>query len=121
MIWAERGVAPGGTVRIRGAAASVAVAAVGVFIGAVMLCAAYCAADDATDDKDDDDDDRRDTPFRAIPRRLCDAGPGTVLQVSFFVRERDGAGAVAICEWLLVRRLAFWSWRRGHAAIAAFV
>jgi hypothetical protein len=122
VIWAERGVATGGTVRIRGAAASVAVAAaVAAFVGAVVLCAAYCAADDATDDKDDDDDDRCDPPFRAIPRRLRDGGPGTVLQVSFFVREGEGAGAVAICEWLLVRRLAFWSWRRGRAAIAAFV
>lgn len=133
VIWAERGVAPGGTVspggtvRIRGAAASIAVAAVVVIVaafvvGAVVLCAAYCAADDATDDKDNDDDDRRHPPFRAIPRPFRDcARPGTVLQVPFFVREGDGARAVAICEWLLVRRLAFWNWRGGCAAIAAFV
>jgi hypothetical protein len=99
------------------AAVSIRVAAV-IFAGAVM-CAAYYAANNATNDKDDDDDDRCHPPSRAVPRPF--RGPGTILQLPFLVGEGSGAGGVALCEWLLVCRLAIWSFGGGRAAIAAFV
>jgi hypothetical protein len=86
------------------------------------MCAAYYAANNATNDKDDDDDDRCNPPSRAIPRPLRDGVPGgTILQLSFLAGEGHGTGAVALCEWLLVRILAIWNWRGGRAAIAALV
>jgi hypothetical protein len=109
----------GATVSIRVAATDLAVAAV-IFAGAVM-CAAYYAANNAANDKNDGDDDRCHTPSRAIPPPFRDAGPGTILQLPFLVGEGNGAGAVALCKWLLVCRLAIWSWGGGRAAIAAFV
>jgi hypothetical protein len=86
----------------------------------VVLRAAHYAADDGTDDNGDDDDDRRDPPRRAIPRHLRATGT-TILQMPFFVREGEGARAVAFCEWLLVCILAIWGWRGGRAVTAAFV
>jgi hypothetical protein len=86
------------------------------------MCAPYDAANNATNDKDDCDDDRSHPPSCAIPWPFPDGVPGgTVLQLSFLVGERHGTGAIALCEWLLVRILAIWSWRGGRAAIAAFV
>jgi hypothetical protein len=118
LTWANLALATdSATVSTRVAAASSAFAAV-IFAGAVM-CAAYYAANNATNDKDDDDDDRCHPPSRAVPRPF--RGPGTILQLPFLVGEGSGAGAVALCEWLLVCKLAIWSWGGGRAAIAAFV
>jgi hypothetical protein len=102
--------------RIRVPAAGIA----GRFVGAVM-CAAYYAANNPTNDKDDDDDDRHNPPSRAIPRPLGSSGPGTILQLPFFVVAGDGAGCVAFCKWLLVCMLASWNWRGGGPALVAFI
>ena len=85
------------------------------------MCAAYYAANNSADDNDDDDDDRRNPPSRAIPRPLCGGGGlGTILQLPF-LGDGHGAGAIAICEWLLVCRNGPGIWRGGRGASAAFV
>ena len=82
------------------------------------MCAAYYAANDATNDKDDDDDDRCNPPSRAIPPPFRDGGLSTILHRPFLMGLGNGG---AICEWLLVRRLAIWNRRGRRAGIAAFI